>query len=484
VARWTLAGGAGAPTLDPAEATDPSSIQVCGLLYQTLVRLNSRMRVAPAAAVRWSIRDHGLRYDFFLRRGLRFANGRSVTAGDVAGSLVRAIRLGAAGKGIMAAELSEIAQQNGRPEVGPVGPTQIQIQLSRPSPAFLAKLTLAGASIVDMKQIQRYPSVWTNAPNGSGPFRLSSISNRGTLVLMPNRTFRPAPRHIRIIVDELATGKAVQAFATRHSDVVTGLSPTLAILHRFRSSLRSSPGLDLTYVLLNTGRGALAGEDVRRALALAVDRTALVRSTFGPTQLPEASVVPARLLPGVSPQPVDPTTALAALRVAGHPFGRGLPRLQLVFPRNRLQARLAHLLTSVWLRILGVRVVAHGLGTTTYATDVRSGRFDLAMVQWGAQYPDATDYLEDQLVTSAPDNLSGWSNRHFDTLLRLSDQQYVDSPIRHELLVGAADIANRQAPWIPISSPIQIALIRRTVMHLTMAPTGISGWDRIALRVR
>jgi peptide/nickel transport system substrate-binding protein len=55
-------------------------------LYEGLVRYDNRFRIEPAVAQRWENPDDRT-YVFDLRPGLRFADGRAVSAEDVAASL-------------------------------------------------------------------------------------------------------------------------------------------------------------------------------------------------------------------------------------------------------------------------------------------------------------------------------------------------------------------------------------------------------------
>src|SRR5579862_6608865 len=58
--RWGIAGVSDVPTLDPALATDATSIGLASLIYGGLVRLDSHLRVRPDGAARWSISGAGL----------------------------------------------------------------------------------------------------------------------------------------------------------------------------------------------------------------------------------------------------------------------------------------------------------------------------------------------------------------------------------------------------------------------------------------
>ncbi|HEU5395362.1 MAG TPA: ABC transporter substrate-binding protein, partial [Candidatus Methylomirabilis sp.] len=70
-------------TLDPRLATDAVSVHLSGLLFNGLTRLDPQAEPVPGLAARWEVRG-GKEYVFSLRRGVRFHDGRELTAEDVA----------------------------------------------------------------------------------------------------------------------------------------------------------------------------------------------------------------------------------------------------------------------------------------------------------------------------------------------------------------------------------------------------------------
>ncbi len=77
------------PTLDPAHVTDSTSSFVCMQIYEGLVELGPDLKVRPAIAERWEIKENGTTYVFHLRRGVKFHTGREVTAKDFLYSYLR-----------------------------------------------------------------------------------------------------------------------------------------------------------------------------------------------------------------------------------------------------------------------------------------------------------------------------------------------------------------------------------------------------------
>src|SRR3989304_8089079 len=78
-------------TLDPALLADIYSVTIIQQLFDGLVQFDQNLNVIPAIAKSWKISHDGLTYTFFLREGVKFHNGREVTADDFVYSFSRII---------------------------------------------------------------------------------------------------------------------------------------------------------------------------------------------------------------------------------------------------------------------------------------------------------------------------------------------------------------------------------------------------------
>src|SRR5205807_1204837 len=72
-----------APGLDPAKNPAQGATRVFDFMYSRLTRLDAQMRPQPDLAEKWEISADGKTYTFHLRKGVKFHNGRELTAADV-----------------------------------------------------------------------------------------------------------------------------------------------------------------------------------------------------------------------------------------------------------------------------------------------------------------------------------------------------------------------------------------------------------------
>lgn len=86
------------PTLDPHVTTSQASATIGRNVFETLVTADSKYQVQPMLAESWEQSEDGTTITFRLRQGVRFHNGKEMTADDVAASMNRWIQISSAGK--------------------------------------------------------------------------------------------------------------------------------------------------------------------------------------------------------------------------------------------------------------------------------------------------------------------------------------------------------------------------------------------------
>ncbi len=100
----------------------------------------------------------------------------------------------------------------------------------------------------------------------------------------------------------------------------------------------------------------------------------------------------------------------------------------------------------------------------------------MAIVRWGADYPDPQDFLGTQLGSST-DNVTGWHTSRFDRIVALADGYNPADPRRTKLLVKAANLAGRKIPIFPLDVPAQTAFLRPDLSGLRLTGLGTLNLD-------
>lgn len=303
-----IASGTDLESANPLVTVHPMARQVQRhMLFVTLVRLDSLLQPVPYYAREWRWTEDRRTVTFALDSTLRWHDGTSTTAADVAFTFTKAAEpgLGSPRRGDMDI-LESVATPNAHTVVVRFRSAQAQL------PVIFAELPLVPKHLLDSVPVTRWRGhPFATAPVGNGPFRFSSRKAGRQWRFVRNPDFPKAmggpPQSQQVVVavvDEAATKFA--GLVSGELDVA-GVSPTMAQLVRADQSLRlMSPAVLFSTVLAyNTTRAPFEDVRVRRALSLAVQRQRLVQAAVAGFATPASSALP----PGLPVTPPQDSTA-------------------------------------------------------------------------------------------------------------------------------------------------------------------------------
>ncbi|HZT95989.1 MAG TPA: ABC transporter substrate-binding protein, partial [Chloroflexota bacterium] len=306
----------GAFNPDPTQARTIPQVWVDSLLYDGLVKFDPSMHVVPDLAVALpSISNDGTEYDFTIRSGVRFADGRALSAADVVFSLNRALLTvggseSSGSTGVQSGALLDRAPSMSEVlSVRSTGLYGIRIRLSRPDSAFLAKLALPASSVLDRTAVRAGGRWWLRGA-GTGGFVLHKVDRDIWLTANPHYF----DGQMRISgIELLPTRSASGATRLSGSDRLDA-TPVRAASYAKLSANPEFSWTDTTRVFyLNLS--ALPSGDERTALDQALDRSRI--SLLGANVDPSTTIVPPTVpdYPAISdPYSYDPIAAAGILR--------------------------------------------------------------------------------------------------------------------------------------------------------------------------
>lgn len=403
-------GLAGSVVIDPIAAA-PSSVPdivAIDLLYDTLTTVDGDGAVAPGLAS-FSVNPAKDLWTFRLREDVTFADGSPIQAADVVYSLERMIGQGTGS--ITAQRLEDIDN------IRAVGQTQIRVRLKRPSTLLGEALAAPVYGIVQRSTMEALADESEGVlPNGSGSYAVAEVAENRMVL---ERRGEQGPTRVELSMYG-SESEATDAFLQGDVDW------TVAPPNRLEEATAAAgaggliPFNAVLYLGVDPRVGPLTKPNVRTAIALSVDRAALVDAVYGPAAQPLLGVVPAGV-PGSTddecPRPCGPDRERARDLIAkALPDGQKDP-IRLLVSASESMDQVGDTVGEQ-LAASGLDVEVTAEDPNTYGQLIVSGRQQLFVFSWLGVARSPADYLPPLFETSSPDNLTAYSNKRVDNAIK------------------------------------------------------------------
>jgi len=387
------------PTASPAAAISEA---LYGNLFEGLVQFAVDGSVLPQLAGSWDVSADGLTYLFHLRPGVRFHDGRPFDAAAAKFSLARAVAADSVNP-----QKSRLGAVR---DVESVDERTLKISLRRRSGGLLQSLAFGSFVMVSPD------SAANNAghPVGTGPFRFSEWRRGDSLTLVRNPDYwgRPAALDqvtFKFIADP---GAAYAALMAGDVEVFHGY-PAPESFAQFTADPRFAVFVGTTegetILSLNNRRPALNNLLVRRAIAHALDRRAIIDGAMFGYGTPIGSHFPPRnpaYVDLTQQYPHDVAAAKRLLAQAGYPQGFAVS-LKLPPPSY---ARRSGEIIAAQLAAVGIHAAIENLEWAQWLDQVFARHdFDMSIVMH-AEPLDYDIYARDEYYF-------GYSNADFKALM-------------------------------------------------------------------
>jgi peptide/nickel transport system substrate-binding protein len=419
------------PSREPLDAASAFLVESTA---EGLVRFDAGGDIEPGLAQSWIISNDGLRYTFRLARA-KWPDGSPVTADQVVA------RLKAAAGGTSRNPL--------RPVLGAIDDVEamtdevVEISLKSPRLNFLQLLAQPEMAIL-------------NGAQGIGPFVARPQPDGAFLLAPPQRPeeeeAEPAAPLTPVVLRGEAAPRAVARFAAGEADLVLG--GTVADLPYARAAnlpvarLVFDPAAGLLGLSFGTHQGAVAKPEIRAALAMALDRGAIVAALGVPGLQPRETLLPAGIeglaAPAAPAWAADPLPArrAAAFRLVAEAM-KGAPlRLRVALPEGPGFRLVFAFLRRDWAAI-GVEAVRVGPAAPA----------DLRLVDQVAPAALASWYLR-RFTCAASAICDPVADQAMDNARNAPDQA-----ARRTFLAEADARLAAATPYIPIAAPVRWSLV-------------------------
>lgn len=465
-------------TLDPAIGYDWQNWSIIKSLFSRLMDYEpGTTNLGPELAESYEVAPDGLTYTFKLRKGVKFMNGRELTADDVVYSINRAVspKTQSPGASFYKAIKGYDDVAGGKADkltgVTAPDPSTVKFELSGPDATFLHELALNFASVVAREDVEKWGADYGHHPGGSGPYNMTEWTLGQRIVLERNKNFyRAGQPYLDKIVFEIGQEPLVSLLRLQKGEVDVlgdGIPPAKFVETmndpEQKKLIVSGPQLQTVYITMNVQMPPFDNVKVRQAVNMAVNKERIIKIING-RAIASNQPIPSRM-PGFDKDykgyPYDPAKAKALLKEAGQENGFETELyVNNIDPNPRIAQAIQQDLASVGIKAAiksldQANVIAAG-GTEKTAPMIWSGG-----MAWIADFPDPSDFYGPILGCGGAVK-GGWNWSWYCNKDREAEAQKADAIIdparqaeRYELWRQIFIKIMDDAPWVPVFDEVR-----------------------------
>jgi ABC-type transport system substrate-binding protein len=478
-------------SLDPSDVASVYDSLPVNQIFDGLVTINPSLNVVPALAETWTISRDGLVYTFQLRSGVRFHDGSPLTAEDVVFTFRHALdprRERPSSVGPYLASLRGAADfAAGRradlPGVQAIDDRTVRIELDQPRPTFLEVLAVDFLRVIPRAAFSRMGAArFRREPIGTGPFRFKAWNERRVELEANPDHFNGPPKLSEVTITFPAEGERDLGAARFERGEIDAFEPNAEILEKLARrndvAVFRFHELNLSFLGLGTGHPPFDDPLVRQAVAHAIDREGI--AALSPTaRRPAQGILPPGL-PAYSPQPkalpYDPARARALLAQAGHPGGRGLPRVRIYTSVGTARSRETDRRIAGNLETVGFSVEIVEVGWAEMSRRTEDHDAQAFLLGWVADIPDPDAFLATLFEPETSSNYFSFRDDAVATMLRSGARE--THPVSRARVYR--DVERRileLAPVVPLYHTVGALACRRGAHGLEPGPLGLASLD-------
>ena len=482
--------------IDPNVTNNSFAVPFLVNCFEGLVSYDAEGGIVPGNAESWDISDDLTVYTFHLRDGLKWSDGSDLTANDYVYSALRVLTPATTAQYLnMYTDYVVGAQEyydgsGSAEEVGvkALDDKTLEFTLKDACPYFIDLVSMWVLDPVQQATIEANGDKWTASADTyicNGPFKISEINMGESVVVVKNENYWDAENvtldkiTFRYIMD---TSTALTAYERGEVDGVRTIpSGDIARLRAQQAGVQISTSYGTVFYDINCAKEPFDDPLVRKALNLAIDRTALINNVAQVDASPAYSfLAPGYVVDGKDitegrstwdlSETADPDAAKAALAEAGYPDGEGFPTLELSYYSDDNVKKIAEAIGEMWEKNLGITVNITSADWAVFYDDVQAGNYDVAAMGWSADYLNPMSFLPLYYTDDVSNNIF-YSNPDYDAVVDQIKTEK-DPAAFADLVVQADDIASSEYPTLPLYYKSNTYLMKDYVEGVYMVASG------------
>jgi peptide/nickel transport system substrate-binding protein len=426
--------------------SDPA-LQLEDSIFDHLVTISPTGKLIPDLASSWTSNANATQWTFTIRHA-RFSNGSPVTLKDVEFSF-NAVHDNP--KALPNGDITDMQS------IRSVGTNKVEFTLKAPYSSW--PVQTRGISIVSQAAYQKLgPAKFATAPVGSGPYKVVSFTQGGTIKLQVNPYYwgpKPAFETVNVVptLDQTARLNGLESGSLD----VAPLVPQQLTTARSNSSLSisTSPSNLVVYLGFNTSVAPLNSLALRQAISMGINRPQMTKVLLGGEATPVGQMVAPTTFgysASVKPTAYDEAKAKQLVAQSGYK-GQVIPfqwATDYVIP---FQNAIAQAIQGE-MKQIGINIKLEGSTTDTFITDWQAKHFNgIYMFSWAPSSMDADAILQGSYLPSS--GVSYFNDPQINKLTAESEAQ-PNPAKRHALITQIWQISNANVYYAPLFYSVNV----------------------------
>jgi peptide/nickel transport system substrate-binding protein len=465
-----FARGVAPTTLDPANTIIAGDIYTLDKIFEPLFITNASGELTPWLATSFKASNGNRTITLPIRPGVKFSNGKALTAADVVFSINRSRKNSAGPLSFLDGAITSIAAAG----------TSVVIQLSAPWAPIISDISVFANAIIPDNFGGKTEKEFFAAPIGTGPFTLSSFTPDATsLTLKANPHYWQAGKPYLDSVEFLyvdSDNQRVLQIEGGQVNIIDTVPPANVASLKSNASvvLEQFPAWEVDLLVLNEKLPQFADRHVRRAITYAINRPALVHAANFGTGEPGGSFFPPSLQYYSKATPVlaySLTKAKAELALSKYP--KGFATKLLVDSGNQKFVTYAQIIKSQ-LAPLGIVVTIDGLDHSAFESTFQKFDYDMFIDYAINDISDPDEMASFELDVKDGGSSSYWSNYDNPKVIALVHQAEAEfnTTTRAKLYAEIQSLVAEDAPFVPLDYPPYIYATSKSVQGFAVNPGG------------
>ena len=455
-------------TLDPRRARSLVDQTLVRMLFEGLTRVGKEEKAELALADHVNVSDDLKIYTFYLKESV-WANGDAVLASDFAYAWKKTLSPDFPSD--LAFHLYVIKNakkaKEGKISLDEIGikvldDRTLQIELEKPTSYFLDLVALPAFFPVNQKVGEKNSSWAQNTTTfvGNGPFQLIEWKHQDHLSLTKNSLYwdEPTVQINSLELQMLQEDTELKCFEKNELDWAGSPLSRLPVASlnslSKENKLRTKDFLGTYFIRTNTETVPFCHPFMRKAFALAINRTDIVQHVAQGNQIPATGLVPLSLKLQKMQYFQDSDVfqakqlfdqALIDLKLTKET----LPEIALLYSTSERNHLIAQALQQQWFEAFGLRIKMESVEGKVYFSRVSKQDFQLSTGSWIADFNDPINFLDVFKYKKGGSNNTHWENPRYVNLLDKAAQA-IDPKERMEFLSQSEQILIDEMPIIPV----------------------------------